>query len=139
MRASRKFFEEKAQGAINPWCYGLAMHSLAARQSWALLFEVRQIESLAKRAVDQCPLKADIGAVMKIRSFPRAGPAKPSYGADYLEKSLAPLRAATSLAHKLIYALIWPHVMLTFNIVHRRRADCARNYVAPIEHGELND
>jgi hypothetical protein len=29
--------------------------------------------------------------------------------------------------------------MLTFNIVHRRRANCARNYVALIEHGELND
>jgi len=41
--------------------------------------------------------------------------------------------------HKLIYALIWPHVTPAFKIVHRCGADCAQNYIALIEHRELND
>ncbi|MGB8444121.1 MAG: hypothetical protein WCE32_06975, partial [Pseudolabrys sp.] len=41
--------------------------------------------------------------------------------------------------HKLIYALIGPHVTLTFNIIHRRGADRTQNYLAVIEHRELND
>jgi hypothetical protein len=41
--------------------------------------------------------------------------------------------------HKLIYAVIWPHVTPTFNIVHRRGTDRAHNYLALIEHRELND
>jgi hypothetical protein len=41
--------------------------------------------------------------------------------------------------HKLIYALIWPHVAPTFKIVHRRRTDRAQNYLALIEHRELDD
>src|SRR5258708_12721647 len=40
--------------------------------------------------------------------------------------------------HKLIYALIWPHVTSTFNIVHRRGTDRAHNYLALIEHREFN-
>jgi hypothetical protein len=38
----------------------------------------------------------------------------------------------------LIYALIWPHVTRTFNIVHRRGTDRAHNYLALIEYRELN-
>jgi hypothetical protein len=41
--------------------------------------------------------------------------------------------------HKLIYALIWLHVMPTFKIVHRGGTDCAQNYFTLIEHRELND
>src|SRR5450759_249482 len=41
--------------------------------------------------------------------------------------------------HKLIYALIWPHATPTFKIVHRGGTDCAQNYIALIEHRELND
>src|SRR5437870_2685037 len=41
--------------------------------------------------------------------------------------------------HKLIYALIWLHFTPTFKIVHRRGADRAQNYIALIEHRELND
>jgi hypothetical protein len=41
--------------------------------------------------------------------------------------------------HKLICALIWPHVTPTFKIVHRRSADRAQNYFTLIEHCELND
>jgi hypothetical protein len=41
--------------------------------------------------------------------------------------------------HKLIYPLIWSHVSPTFKIVHRRGTDRARNYLALIEHRELND
>jgi hypothetical protein len=37
-----------------------------------------------------------------------------------------------SQPHKLIYALIWPHVTPTFKIVHRRGADRAQNYLALI-------
>jgi hypothetical protein len=40
--------------------------------------------------------------------------------------------------HKLIYALIWPHATRTFNIAHRRGTDRAHNYLALIEHRELN-
>ena len=42
-------------------------------------------------------------------------------------------------AHKLIYAMIWPYVTPTFKIVHRCGADRAQNYLALIEHRELND
>jgi hypothetical protein len=41
--------------------------------------------------------------------------------------------------HKLIYALIWPHVTPTFKIVHRRSADRAQNYLSLIEHREFQD
>jgi hypothetical protein len=41
--------------------------------------------------------------------------------------------------HKLVDTLIWFHVMPTFKIVHRRGADRAQNYLALIEHRELND
>jgi hypothetical protein len=41
--------------------------------------------------------------------------------------------------HKLIYALIWPYVTPTFKIVHRCGADRAQNYLALIEHRELNN
>jgi hypothetical protein len=41
--------------------------------------------------------------------------------------------------HKLIYAMFWPHITPTFKIVHRRGADRAQNYLALIEHRELND
>jgi hypothetical protein len=41
--------------------------------------------------------------------------------------------------HKLIYALIWPHITPAFKIVHRRGADRTQNYLALIEHRELND
>jgi hypothetical protein len=41
--------------------------------------------------------------------------------------------------HKLIYALIWPYVTPTFKILHRCGADRAQNYLALIEHRELND
>jgi hypothetical protein len=41
--------------------------------------------------------------------------------------------------HKLIYALICPHVMPSFKIVHRCAADRALNNLALIEHCELND
>jgi len=41
--------------------------------------------------------------------------------------------------HKPMYALIWLHVMPTLKIVHRRGADRAQNYLALIEHRELND
>ena len=41
--------------------------------------------------------------------------------------------------HKLIYTLIWFNVTPTFKIVHRRGADRARDYLALIEHRELND
>src|SRR5450759_2795427 len=41
--------------------------------------------------------------------------------------------------HKLIYALIRPHVTPTFKIVHRRGGDRAQNYLVLIEHRELND
>jgi hypothetical protein len=41
--------------------------------------------------------------------------------------------------HELIYALIWPYVTPTFKIVHCCGADRAQNYLALIEHGELND
>jgi hypothetical protein len=40
--------------------------------------------------------------------------------------------------HKLIYALIWLHVTPTFEIVHRRCTDRARNDVALVDHRELN-
>jgi hypothetical protein len=40
--------------------------------------------------------------------------------------------------HKLIYALIWLHVTPTFEIVHRRGTDWAWNYLALIDHCELN-
>src|SRR5262245_48184062 len=40
--------------------------------------------------------------------------------------------------HKLIYALICLHVTPTFEIVHRRCTDQARNYLALIDHRELN-
>jgi hypothetical protein len=42
-------------------------------------------------------------------------------------------------SHKLIYALIWPHVTPAFKIVHRRGTDCTQNYIALIEHRELDD
>ena len=41
--------------------------------------------------------------------------------------------------HELIYALIGLHVTPTFKIVQRRGADRAQNYLALIEHRELND
>jgi hypothetical protein len=41
--------------------------------------------------------------------------------------------------HELIYPLIWFHVMPTFKIVHRCGADRAQNYIALIEHRELDD
>ena len=41
--------------------------------------------------------------------------------------------------HKLIDALIWPYGTPTFKIVHRCGADRAQNYLALIEHRELND
>ena len=41
--------------------------------------------------------------------------------------------------HELIYALIWPHIVPTFKMIHRRGADRAQKYIAPIEHRELND
>jgi hypothetical protein len=40
---------------------------------------------------------------------------------------------------KLIYALIGLHVMPTFKIVHRSGADRAQNYLALIEHRELQN
>jgi len=40
---------------------------------------------------------------------------------------------------KLSYALLRLHVTLAFKIVHRRGADRAKNYLALIEHCELND
>src|SRR4249920_639633 len=77
---------------------------------------------------------------------------------DYLEKSLAHNTTGRSAwtfssknlrecslfnyfaqPHELIYALIWPHITPTFKMVHRRGADRAQNYIAPIEHRELND
>jgi hypothetical protein len=42
-------------------------------------------------------------------------------------------------SHKLIYTLIWLRVTPTFKIVQRRSADRAQNYLALIEHCELND
>jgi hypothetical protein len=33
--------------------------------------------------------------------------------------------------HELIYALIGPHITPTFNMVHRRGANRAQNYIAP--------
>jgi len=44
-----------------------------------------------------------------------------------------------SQPHELIYALIWPYVTPTFKIVHCCGADRAQNYLALIEHRELND
>jgi hypothetical protein len=34
--------------------------------------------------------------------------------------------------HEPIYALIWPHITPIFKMVHRRGADRAKNYIAPI-------
>jgi hypothetical protein len=39
----------------------------------------------------------------------------------------------------LIHALIWFYAAPTFKIVHRRGTDRAQNYLALIEHRELND
>jgi hypothetical protein len=44
-----------------------------------------------------------------------------------------------SQPHELIYALIWPYVTPTFKIVHRCGTDRAQNYIALIEHRELDD
>jgi hypothetical protein len=41
--------------------------------------------------------------------------------------------------HKLIHTLIWFYAEPTFKIVHRRGTDRAQNYIALIEHRELND
>jgi hypothetical protein len=49
------------------------------------------------------------------------------------------ISGAGSQPHKLIYALIWLHVTPPFKIVHSRGADRAQNYIALIEHRELND
>jgi hypothetical protein len=41
--------------------------------------------------------------------------------------------------HKLIDAMMWPHIMSIFKIVHRRGADRALNHLVPTEHCKLND
>jgi hypothetical protein len=42
-------------------------------------------------------------------------------------------------AHKLIYALMWPHITFVLKIVHRRSADRTLNHLVLIEHRKLND
>src|SRR6266567_32446 len=63
-----------------------------------------------------------------------------SVGLDLLFEELTRCSLFNYIAqpHKLIYALIWSHVTRTFNIVHRRGTDRAHNYLALIEHRELN-
>jgi hypothetical protein len=60
-------------------------------------------------------------------------------GLFFEELTRCPLFNDLAQPHKLIYALTWLHVMSTFKIVHRCGADRAQNFIALVDHCELND
>ena len=63
---------------------------------------------------------------------PDGGKYHGSIGLGLLFDTLCSLFNYFAQPHELIYALIWPHITPIFKMVHRRGADRAKNYIAPI-------